>query len=107
MVIVVGTRHTIQIADLELKRFLENLCREFNVRAVTEEMSDEALAEKDCTASIPMQVASAMQIPHRLCDPNRDACSPPVRESDLIAARTVTEACGVSWANLYMNVYTV
>lgn len=71
MVIVVGTSHTIQIADPELKPFLERLCREFNVRAVAEEMNEEALAEKDCAASIPMNVASALQLPHRFCDPNR------------------------------------
>ena len=70
-IIVVGTSHTIQIADPELKPFLENLCREFNVRAVAEEMNEEALAEKDCSASIPMQIASALQMPHRFCDPNR------------------------------------
>lgn len=70
-IIVVGTSHTIQIADPELKPFLETLCREFNVLAVAEEMNEEALAEKDCTASIPMQIASALQMPHRFCDPNR------------------------------------
>lgn len=71
MVIVVGTSHTIQIADPALKPFLESLCREFNVRAVAEEMNKEALAEKDCAASIPMLVAGALQMPHRFCDPNR------------------------------------
>lgn len=71
MIIVVGTSHTIQIADPELKVFLEDLCREFEVRAVAEEMSDEALAEKNIAASIPMQVASALRVSHRFCDPNR------------------------------------
>ncbi len=71
MVVVVGTSHTIQIADLDLKPFLESLCQEFKVHAIAEEMNEEALAEKNCTASIPMRVASAVQIPHRFCDPNR------------------------------------
>jgi hypothetical protein len=71
MLIVVGTSHTIQTTDLELKLFLESLCREFEVRAVAEEMSEEALAEKHCAASIPMQVANALRVPHRFCDPNR------------------------------------
>lgn len=70
-IIVVGTSHPIQTADLELKPFLEGVCREFNVRAVAEEMSEEALSEKRCSASIPMQVASALEVPHRFCDPNR------------------------------------
>jgi hypothetical protein len=71
MVIVFGTSHTIQTADLKLKPFLESLCQKFKVHAVAEEMNEEALAEKGCTTSIPMQVASALQIPHRFCDPNR------------------------------------
>ncbi len=71
MIIVIGTGHTTQIADLKLKPFLESLCQEFNVLAVAEEMNEEALAEKSCVASIPMQVASALGIPHRFCDPNR------------------------------------
>lgn len=73
MVIVVGTSHTIQVADLELKPFLESLCQDFKVHAVAEEMNEEALAEKNCTESVPMQAASALQIPHRFCDPNRAA----------------------------------
>ena len=72
MIIVVGTSHTIQTADLELKPFLESLCMEFKVRAVAEEMNKEALAEKACAASIPMQIANALQLPHRFCDPNRE-----------------------------------
>lgn len=71
MVIVVGTSHPIQMAALELKPFLENLCRQFNVRAVAEELSEEALTEKKCAASIPMQVATALRVPHQFCDPNR------------------------------------
>lgn len=70
-IVVVGTRHTIQIADPALKPFLESLCRDFNIRAMAEEMNGEALAEKNCTSSIPMQIASALKIPHRFCDPNR------------------------------------
>lgn len=69
-IIVVGTSHPIQIADLALKPFLENLCRDFNVRAVAEEMNVEALAEHKCTSSIPMQIAGGLQMPHRFCDPN-------------------------------------
>jgi hypothetical protein len=72
MVIVVGTSHTIQIADTALGSFLEGLCREFNAQAVAEEMNEEALAEKGCAASVPMQVAGALQMPHRFCDPNRE-----------------------------------
>ena len=69
--IVIGTSHTIQTSDQQLKPFLESLCRQFQVRAMAEEMNKEALAENGCAASIPMQVASELQIPHRFCDPNR------------------------------------
>lgn len=72
MIIVVGTSHTIQTTTSELKPFLDNLCREFKVCVVAEEMSKEALAENNCTASIPMQVASALRVPHLFCDPNRE-----------------------------------
>jgi hypothetical protein len=71
MVVVVGTSHTIQTADPQLKPFLEGLCQQFMVHAVAEEMNQEALAEQSCTASIPMKVASALKLAHRLCDPNR------------------------------------
>lgn len=71
MVIVVGTSHTIQIGEPELLPYLVSLCRKFDVRAVAEEMNEEALTEKDHAASIPMQVASSLQLPHRFCDPNR------------------------------------
>lgn len=72
MIIIVGTSHTIQTTDLELKPFLTRLNQEFKVCAVAEEMSEETLAEKGCTASIPMQVASVLHLPHRFCDPNRE-----------------------------------
>ena len=71
MVIVVGTSHTIQTADLELQPFLDSLCQEFKIQAVAEEMNEEALAENNCVASIPIRVANALQIPHRFCDPSR------------------------------------
>jgi len=72
MIIVVGTSHSIQTVDLELKTFLVNLCKEFKVFAVAEEMNKDALAERDCSASILMQVANVLQLPHRLCNPNRE-----------------------------------
>jgi hypothetical protein len=71
MVVIVGTSHTIQTADPQLMRFLEHLCQQFMVQAVAEEMNEEALAEQSCAASIPMQVASALKLPHGFCDPNR------------------------------------
>ena len=68
--ILVGTSHSLQRGSLELKEFLEIVCRDFKVNAVAEEVSQEALVEKECAVSIPMQVASAIDICHRLCDPD-------------------------------------
>ncbi|SRR6266446_3218247 len=68
--IVVGTSHTLQRTSMELKAFLEDLCREFKIRAVAEEMSEEALSQHGGVASIPMQVARALATSHKLCDPN-------------------------------------
>lgn len=71
MIVVVGTSHSIQTANLELKAFLESICKEFKICAIAEEMNEEALAERGCAESIPMQVANALRLPHRFCDPNR------------------------------------
>lgn len=79
MVIVVGTRHSIQAgadssyraASEDLKSFLESLCRTYDVQGVAEEMSTEALAEKKCSASVPMRLANFLGLEHRLCDPER------------------------------------
>lgn len=81
MVIVVGTSHPIQIgaddvnraAGEELKAFLENLCRTYEIRAVAEEMNAEALAENQCSTSVPMRLADSLGLEHWFCDPNRSA----------------------------------
>ena len=70
-VIIIGTSHSIQMASSKLKTHLERLCRELTVRAVAEEMSEEALLENNYTASVPMRVAEALRLPHRFCDPDR------------------------------------
>lgn len=70
MIIVVGTSHSIQRTSLELRGFLENACRQFDVNAIAEEMSEEALSQHGCAESVPMQVARALDIRHRLCDPS-------------------------------------
>ena len=72
MIVVVGTSHSIQTASLELKAFLESICKEVKICAIAEEMNKGALAERGYAESIPMQVANALQLPHRFCDPNRE-----------------------------------
>jgi hypothetical protein len=70
--VLVGTSHTLQRTSIDLGSFLENLCREHKVREVAEEMSEEALSQHEGAVSIPMQVARALAISHRLCDPNNE-----------------------------------
>jgi hypothetical protein len=75
-VIVVGTSHSIQLGSSTLdsqtfREFLEELCGAQGVRAVAEELNHEALCERECTASIPMQTAASLRLQHCLCDPDR------------------------------------
>jgi len=76
-VVIVGTSHTYQAggkdcpceaADL-LRALLLNVCRDWNLRGVAEEMNFEGLIRYKSTQSIPSQVATALQLPHRDCDP--------------------------------------
>ena len=68
MVILVGTDHTLQTTRLQLKAYLEGLCRKFNIRAIAEEMNAEALSDLNTVSSIPQRVAGVLRIPHRYCD---------------------------------------
>lgn len=76
-VVIVGTSHSIQaptkgtnaVVTEEFKRFLRDLCAAFGIRAVAEEISAEALGQRSLVESIPMQVASSLNLDHRCCDP--------------------------------------
>lgn len=76
-IVIVGTSHTFQaggedcsseVADL-LRAFLFDVCRDWNLRGIAEEMNTEGLIRYKSTQSIPSQVATALQLPHRDCDP--------------------------------------
>jgi len=73
-VVLVGTAHSIQTAvgdaGAEFRGFLEVLCRTHSVRAVAEEMSGEALAKCTRAVSIPQELATALMLEHRFCDPD-------------------------------------
>lgn len=56
---------------MNLKGYLEELCRAFGVRAIAEEMSEEALSYSGASSSVPQRAASAMRVSHRYCDPSR------------------------------------
>lgn len=79
MVIVVGTSHSIQLGTEginhsvceELRVFLEDLCRTYDIRTIAEEMSAEALTESKCANSVPMRLDESLQLQHWFCDPGR------------------------------------
>ena len=71
VVIIVGTSHPLQMASQELKATLQDLCCRFSVSAIGEEMSDDATQEYSSVVSVPVQVAKALRLPHRYCDPGR------------------------------------
>jgi hypothetical protein len=70
LIFILGTAHKFQLTSQDLKFYLLDLCRKLNVGGIAEEMSEEALDEKGCAESIPMQVAVTLRIKHQLCDPN-------------------------------------
>jgi hypothetical protein len=70
-VILVGTSHSFQVSEPQFQPFLEDLCGEYDVRAVAEELNADALEEKKCLASIAMSVAESLGLPHRFCDPSQ------------------------------------
>lgn len=75
-VTLIGTSHTYQLpgnpAAGEFGDFVEEICDKFAVRAVAEEMSLEALTQKDASLSLCEQVANTRGIAHRYCDPNNE-----------------------------------
>lgn len=75
-VILIGTSHKYQLpggptAD-EFRAFIERVCAEFHVRAIAEEASLEALAQKHASQSACEKIANDLGISHRYCDPNNE-----------------------------------
>ena len=72
-VVIVGTSHNYQIpptgpAATEFRAFLGGICNTHLVRAIAEEMSQEALANWHVTRSLCHQLAITAGVPHRYCD---------------------------------------
>lgn len=74
-VILIGTAHHYQESGKpgadELKAFAQRYARQFRIRAIGEEMSREALNERSVTSSVGADLARALAIHHRYCDPER------------------------------------
>lgn len=75
-VILIGTSHRYQCPGVpaadEFRDFIERVCAEFHVRAIAEEASLEALAQQHVSQSACEQIANALGIAHRYCDPNSE-----------------------------------
>jgi len=75
-IVLVGTCHTVQIPGgkgaAEFCAFVETLCAQYGIKAIGEEYSEEALAEKDKTNSVCRDAANTLNVSHRYCDPGRD-----------------------------------
>ena len=73
-VLLIGTSHRYQLAenpaDSEFGYFVKRAAGAFEVRAIAEESSHEVLAQYHAVQSVCEQIAHAMGIAHRYCDPD-------------------------------------
>lgn len=73
---LIGTRHDYQRpgnpGSKQFRAVVTAACGERQVRFLAEEMSLEALNLFGASTSVCKQVADAMRIPHRYCDPSRN-----------------------------------
>lgn len=76
LIVLVGTCHTVQIPEndgaAEFSAFIRTLYNRYGVRAIGEEHNRDALAEKGGTTSVCREIATALDLSHRYCDPTRD-----------------------------------
>lgn len=79
-VFLIGTSHEHQRLRLgandpgseQLRALLTVTARQYHVRAIAEEMSIEGLSDHGAHDSVGRQVADALRLPHRYCDPSRE-----------------------------------
>jgi hypothetical protein len=75
-VALIGTSHTYQrpghATEGEFRRLINQACASLKVRAIAEEASLEALAQKHASHSICEEIAKTAGLSHRYCDPNNE-----------------------------------
>jgi hypothetical protein len=75
-VALIGTSHTYQrpghATESEFRGLINQACASLKVRAIAEEASLEALAQKHASHSICEEIAKAAGLSHRYCDPNNE-----------------------------------
>jgi hypothetical protein len=73
-VVIIGTSHAYQISRHQkadaFRSFVEGICSQYSIAAIGEELSREALTQKDCALSICQMIASSRELAHRFCDPD-------------------------------------
>lgn len=77
-IILIGTSHSYQVRDSEadlnaleqFQQLLLGLCSQHKVRAIGEEMNEEALAESGAVGSVAQEVAIHLNIQHQFSDPS-------------------------------------
>jgi len=76
---LIGTSHRLQVpgkpGSADLEREIERVLNARNFAAIAEEMSLEALMEKDAAESICKRVADRRRLRHEYCDPDRETRS--------------------------------
>jgi hypothetical protein len=76
-VILIGTAHPYQESGKPgadgLKAFAERLFCKSGIGAIGEEMNREASEEGNVSSSVGADLGRALDIPHRYCDPDRNA----------------------------------
>ena len=58
--------------ELQFSEEIRRLCRARGLFAIAEEMSAEALTQRDRKNSVPESVARELSLPHKYCDPDRE-----------------------------------
>jgi hypothetical protein len=75
-VVLIGTSHTYQRSgharEGEFRTLINEVSAAFKVRAIAEEMSREALEQKETSRSLCEEIANAAGLSHRYCDPNNE-----------------------------------
>jgi len=79
-VYIIGINHDFQVPngkrpEEEIRAFkslLQDMCGQYQIQAIAEEMSLEALSNKGQQESTCKQVADNLGLPQRYCDPNSD-----------------------------------
>lgn len=73
-IVLIGTSHSFQRPgsneSASFGTFVENICSQFRIAAIGEEMSEDAPAKNGVTQSVCHQIALSRSLSHRYCDPN-------------------------------------